>query len=580
MRETCPTLHPITAYPASAIAEAEAPLTAGTDRYMRAAAHYLLAASRRELAAQAAGAVQAGSAVHRLGGAAGAGVVLLVGGGHNGGDALLAGAALQRAGARVTALLATEHPHAAALAQAYADGVTVLAGQQAASWLHDETALRGPLSFRLVLDGLTGIGATGALRAEAAALVEPLIARGGRGQRGFRVLAVDLPSGTGVDEGTVPGPVLTADRTVTFTCLRGAHLLPPAAQHVGEVEVADLGLPVPAGAPLVQRPNETTLARMVTVPGDADHKYTRGVVGLWAGSLTYPGAAVLTASAAARTGAGMVRLIAPRRVEDLVLARRPEVVPADGRCQALVIGPGTDPGDEERIAQLAEALERSVDQDLPAVVDAGALTLVPSVLAAGTMAPGGLGERRVLTPHAGEAAALISELGVRRTRQEVEAAPAAAARRLATLTGATVVLKGTPTLVARPAGTDLGATEAGLLSLDAGPGWLATAGSGDVLAGILGTVLAARGAQEEQGSQRLDPAACAALAVRLHARAGWAASLTRQGLEADGECEGAHGGPVTALDVAEALPGVLARMVDHSLAPDGSPVARVEQCRS
>lgn len=248
MRETCPTLHPITAYPASAIAEAEAPLTAGTDRYMRAAAHYLLAASRQELAAQAAGAVQAGSAVHRLGGAAGAGVVLLVGGGHNGGDALLAGAALQRAGARVTALLATEHPHAAALAQAYADGVTVLAGQQAASWLHDETALRGPLSFRLVLDGLTGIGATGALRAEAAALVEPLIARGGRGQRGFRVLAVDLPSGTGVDEGTVPGPVLTADRTVTFTCLRGAHLLPPAAQHVGEVEVADLGLPVPAGA--------------------------------------------------------------------------------------------------------------------------------------------------------------------------------------------------------------------------------------------------------------------------------------------------------------------------------------------
>ncbi|WP_328705184.1 bifunctional ADP-dependent NAD(P)H-hydrate dehydratase/NAD(P)H-hydrate epimerase [Actinomyces faecalis] len=562
MRETCPTLHPTTAYPASAIAEAEAPLTAGTDRYMSAAAHYLLAASRRELAVRADDVAR-----HQVAGIVGAGVVLLVGGGHNGGDALLAGAGLQRAGARVTALLATEHPHAAALAQAHADGVTVLARQQAVSWLHDETAPSGPLSFRLVLDGLTGIGATGVLRAEAAALIEPLLARGGRGERPFRVLAVDVPSGTGVDDGTVSGPVLAADRTVTFTCLRGTHLLPPAAQYVGELEVADLGLPVPAGAPLAQRPDDTTLARMVTVPGDADHKYTRGVVGLWAGSQTYPGAAVLTASAAARTGAGMVRLLAPRRVEDLVLASRPEVVPADGRCQALVIGPGTDPGDEERMAQLAVALERALDQDLPAVVDAGALTLVPSLLAAVTTAPGGLGERRVLTPHAGEAAALISELGVRRTRHEVEAAPAAAVRHLATLTGATVVLKGTPTLVARPAGAEPGGAgnETGpLLSLDAGPGWLATAGSGDVLAGVLGTVLADRGAQEEQGGERLDPAACAALAVCLHARAGWAASLTRQGPEADGERESTHGGPVTALDVAEALPGVLARMVAHS----------------
>lgn len=563
MRETSSTYRPTTAYPASAIAGAEAPLTAGTDRYMHAAAHYLLAVSRRELA------VLGDDACHGPGGAAGAEVVLLVGGGHNGGDALLAGAGLQRAGARVTALLATTHPHAAALAQACADGVTVLAGQQAVSWLREQTGQAAPPSFRLVLDGLTGTGATGALRADAAALVEPLRACGERGERGFHVLAVDLPSGTGVDEGTVPGPVLTADRTVTFTCLRGAHLLPPAAQHVGEVEVADLGLPVPERQPLAVRPPDACLARLLRVPGDADHKYTRGVVGLWAGSQTYPGAAVLAASAAARTGAGMVRLLAPRRVEDLVLACRPEVVPVDGRCQALVIGPGTDPADEERARQLRGALDRSLEEDLPAVIDAAALTLVPDLLAGRRVTtPGGLRTRRVLTPHAGEAATLLSRLGRRWSRQEVEASAARAARELAEACGATVVLKASPTLVVSPP-ADAG-RQTTAVSLDAGPGWLATAGSGDVLAGILGALLASAAAWEETGHAPVDPARCAALAVRLHARAGWAASTRHLGARAAGLTDsrpaGQLGAPVVALDLVEALPGVLAAVIDHSSA--------------
>ena len=96
------------------------------------------------------------------------------------------------------------------------------------------------------------------------------------------------------------------------------------------------------------------------VPGSHDHKYTRGVLSVWAGSETYPGAAVLTCAAAVRTGAGMVRLMAPRRVQDLVLAARPEVVPATGRCQALVVGPGTDPADEPRTEAVAHSFAARV----------------------------------------------------------------------------------------------------------------------------------------------------------------------------------------------------------------------------
>ena len=145
------------------------------------------------------------------------------------------------------------------------------------------------------------------------------------------------------------------------------------------------------------RPDDAGLARLLRAPGGADHKYTRGVVGAWAGSLAYPGAAVLTCSAAVRAGAGMVRLTAPRRVTDLVLARRPEVVPAPGRAQALVLGPGTDPADAPRAVELRRALDAAARDFLPAVIDAGALGLLPAAMADGAR-PGAV---HVLTPHAG-----------------------------------------------------------------------------------------------------------------------------------------------------------------------------------
>ena len=552
---TAPTLAPTTAHRAAAIAAAEAPLTAGTDRYMRAAAGALVRAARAELR-------EAGA--RRL---TGARVLLLVGGGDNGGDALLAGALLAERGARVSAAAATDHPRAACAEAARAAGVILAgagagdvdaesAGAAVARFLA-ETAGDGAGGAALVIDGLTGIGARGPLRRRAAELIAPLRGAGPRGERPFRVLAVDLPSGTGVDDGTLPGPVLTADRSVTFTCPRGAHLLPPAARAVGRLDVVDLGLPLPRETPLAVRPDDADLARLLRAPGGADHKYTRGVVGAWAGSLAYPGAAVLTCSAAVRAGAGMVRLVAPRRVTDLVLARRPEVVPAPGRAQALVLGPGTDPADAPRAVELRRALDAAVRDFLPAVIDAGALGLLPAVMADGAR-PGAV---HVLTPHAGEAAALLTALGTARTRAGIEAAPAGAARALAEATGATVLLKATPTLVVGPG-------PAPALSVDPGPGWLATAGSGDVLAGILGALLAARGARREGGgppaepADPSEPALTAALAVRLHALAGDLAA---------GAGPGRTGRPLAAADLTRALPAAWSALHGARSRHDGAP---------
>ena len=396
----------ICAWPVQEISAAEAPLTAGTDRYMRAAAHAVARAALRELRqgpiVPGAAAPPAGSAYAPLapaspagppvlpvspsspvtptgtpadrGGAyvspgwiAGAPVLLLVGGGHNGADTLLAGGLLARSGCAVSAVLATEHPHPVALEEARSHGVTVYGAGYRSDSADDRSGTEAIVAVEaflarggLVLDGLTGIGADGPLRPDAAALIAPLVAAGEPGRRPLRVIAVDLPSGTGVDDGTIGGPVLAADRTITFTCLKGCLCLPPARHLCGAVEVVPLGLPAPASRPIARRPVDGGLGdyliRALPEPGADDHKYTRGVVGLWAGSETYPGAAVLTASGAVRAGAGMVRLAAPRRVEDLVLAARPEVVPTAGRSQALVLGPGIDPADAARADELRAVL--------------------------------------------------------------------------------------------------------------------------------------------------------------------------------------------------------------------------------
>jgi len=503
----------------------------------------------------------------------GAPVLLLVGGGHNGADTLLAGGLLSHSGCAVTAVLATEHPHPVALEEARSHGVTVYGAGYRSDGAEDWDSAEAVAAVEaflarggLVLDGLTGIGATGPLRPDAVALIAPLVAAGAPGRRPLRVIAVDLPSGTGVDDGTVDGPVLAADCTVTFTCLKGCLCLPPARHLCGAVEVVPLGLPSPTSRPIARRPVDGALGdyltRAVPEPGPDDHKYTRGVVGLWAGSESYPGAAVLTASGAVRAGAGMVRLAAPRRVEDLVLAARPEVVPTAGRAQALVLGPGIDPADTTRADEVRTVLRstlapsdggRQSPTRVPTVVDAGALSILAELLTEGLSCT----PLHVLTPHAGEAAALLTALEDKKTpaetahgwsRDRVEAHPGLAAREICRLTGATVLLKGATTLIAVP--------QRPVVSVDGGPGWMATAGSGDVLAGVLGAVLAGAAARWEQGtaSAASGPVLDAlvdsvAAGVRLHALAGAYAAAIPQG--AGGMGAGGH--PVAALDIAAAL---------------------------
>jgi hydroxyethylthiazole kinase-like uncharacterized protein yjeF len=497
---------------------------------MERAAFALAAVVRRDLARRRAVAGPDGELSD--GSVRGARVALLVGPGNNGGDALHAGAYLARRGLVVTAYLAAERVHDGGLAALRRAGGRVVAREAA-------TAAAGEIARSdVVVDGLLGIGASGALRGPAAELVTALLDALGDARDPARpwVVAVDAPSGIGVDDGTLPGPVLPADRTVTFGAAKPGLLLPPATHLAGAGAVIDLGLTLPGGAaPAVARLEEADVAARWVTPTAGDHKYTRGVVGVVAGTATYPGAAVLAASAAVRAGAGMVRYQGPDAVVRAVLAARPEVVAGDGWVQSWVLGPGlptTGDGAEQRDrvrAALAVASGRvsgGRQGPVPAVVDAGALGLVDHPC------PGWV----VLTPHAGELAALLASRGEAVDRAAVEAEPLRWARLAQRVTGATVLLKGAATVVVGPGRTVYSQADA--------PAWAATAGSGDVLAGLLGAMLAARSAEVVAHPERA--AEVAAAAALVHGRAAERAN---------------PGGPVAALDIADAIGPVVAGLL-------------------
>nr|WP_307220345.1 ADP/ATP-dependent (S)-NAD(P)H-hydrate dehydratase [Microbacterium sp. SORGH_AS_0888] len=268
-------------------------------------------------------------------------------------------------------------------------------------------------------------------------------------------------------------------------------------------------------------------ARSLRAPRPTDDKYSRGVVGIRTGSPAYPGAAVLGVEAAWRAGTGMVRFLGPARAADLVLARRPETVTAAGRVQAWVVGSGTDAAARSgaETAELAEVLAGSD----PVIVDAGALDLAPTATAP-----------VIVTPHAREHDLLRLLLGLAPVAPDADLTErAAAAARTAASLGGVVLLKGATTLVADPSG--------GVRRIAAGTPWLATAGTGDVLAGALGALVAGRAAEGRPDAAALADAAAAA--AWLHGRAGVLAAA-RQGEPA--------GGPITALDVAAALPAAVA----------------------
>ena len=204
-------------------------------------------------------------------------------------------------------------------------------------------------------------------------------------------------------------------------------------------------------------------------PGTADNKYTRGTVGFVTGSEQYPGAALLGINAAFELGIGMVRYLGPKVVTDLILSNRPEVVPGLDRSKALVVGSGIGHDNQDQLANIRNATSLG----LPLVIDAGGLQLVETNY---------LKAPAVLTPHALEAERLFSKLGHVRHRKDIEANPIASARELSELTNQVVLLKGSITVIATPSGE----------TIESGPGsvHLATAGTGDVLAGMIGALVA------------------------------------------------------------------------------------------
>ncbi|AGZ39255.1 hypothetical protein AFR_04830 [Actinoplanes friuliensis DSM 7358] len=437
------------------------------------------------------------------GGVYGSTVVLLVGSGDNGGDALYAGATLAARGAAVKAiLLSPERVHLAGLAALRRSGGVTVAGL--------------PSRADLVVDGIVGIGASGGLREPAAALVKSLSDLRGRDGARPPVVAVDVPSGVAVDTGDVPGDAVQADVTVTFGCLKPAHVVGAAAALAGHVELVDIGLGATLHAdPAVRVPDAADIAEWWPRTGPGSDKYSRGVVGVATGSATYPGAAILSVAGALAGPTGMVRYAGSADSE--VVQHHPSVVAAKrvadaGRVQAWVCGSGLGTDDGAR-TELRSVLATS----LPVLLDADALTLLVDGQHATDL-------RRdaplVITPHDGEFARLALE--------RPGADRIGAACKLAAWINAVVLLKGDRTIVATPAGE--------VWVNPTGSSALATAGSGDVLAGLLGSLLAAG----------LPPERAAIMAAYAHGLAGRLA---------------AEGGPVTAPDVAAALRPVLADLL-------------------
>ncbi|MGA8112181.1 MAG: NAD(P)H-hydrate epimerase, partial [Actinocatenispora sp.] len=381
----------------------------------------------------------------------GAHALLLVGAGNNGGDALFAGARLARRGVRVSALLL-------APGRTHDDGLAVFraAGGRTVDAVPDGTDL--------VVDGILGIGGRPGLRPDALAAVRATAALG------VPVLAVDVPSGVAVDTGATPEESVHADVTVTFGAMKPALLVGAAAARSGLVELVDIGLDdcLPA-EPWLRAPDAEDVAAWWPVPGPGDDKYTRGVVGIAAGSSRYTGAAVLAVGGALAGPAGFVRYAG--HAAEHVAREWPEAVLADrvgdaGRVQAWVVGPGlgTD-------ARAKGELRAALALDVPVCVDADGLTLLaddPAAWLSGRTAA------TVVTPHDREFARLA---GGPPGEDRV-----GAVRDLAARLGVVVLLKGDRTIVAAPDG--------GCLVNSTGSAALATAGSGDVLSGLLGSLLA------------------------------------------------------------------------------------------
>jgi NAD(P)H-hydrate repair Nnr-like enzyme with NAD(P)H-hydrate dehydratase domain/NAD(P)H-hydrate repair Nnr-like enzyme with NAD(P)H-hydrate epimerase domain len=539
----------IRAYAVSAVREAEAEAMAGCqdgELMARAATALAAVASERLGGGHSTKGHQDHPDPQATGGLLGKCVVAMVGAGNNGGDALYAVASLATAGATAVVLTVADSVHEGGLRAARDAGALVLS----ATDVRADSAAVVSATLReadLVIDGIVGIGGRPGLSPQVEGLLREV-------SDTAYVLAVDLPSGADPAGEVATQSCVFADETVTFITAKPVHLLPATEPAVGRLTVVDIGVAI-AADPVVERLTRDDASWLWPQPGPADDKYSRGVLGIVAGGENYTGAAVLAVTAAVCSGAGMVRYVGPPTPTMLVRSQVPEAVVGVGRVQAWLVGPGVDVGDESEQGRAQRAAAQSaVDSGLPCVVDAGGLDLIVEPRTTPTL----------LTPHAGELAAMLSRLEgsgqVRASqvsssqvsatqvstsqvsatvdRAAVVSAPLGHARRLADLTGCTVLLKGSTTLVAAPSSSGLAVRSQG----DA-PFWLGTAGSGDVLAGVAGTLLAS-------GLSPLDSGSLAAL---VHGLAGNASN---------------PGGPVRALDVAKATSGVIAALMARRHARD------------
>ncbi|NLV71060.1 MAG: NAD(P)H-hydrate dehydratase [Actinobacteria bacterium] len=451
--------------------------------------------------------------------------LIVCGRGNNGGDGLAAARQLHLVGQPVACVVAVGSPSeltadaALNFRAAERTGVNLRVGT-VPEYLWEET--------ELIVDCLLGTGATGELRGRPAELAELINAAAARG---VPVVSVDVPSGVDATTGSIAQGTVAADVTITFHSAKSGLVCPPGSEAAGEVLVWDIGIP----QSLEPEPDLWVVnGDDVNVPGRRvdDHKYRAGYVAVLAGSAAYPGAAWLATQAAYRTGAGYVRLLMTtggaqgvrnRLVEavlqeigsgdhladaDAVLA-----VLADERLGSLVAGPGLG-----RKPETLAAVKRVVlESEAPLVLDADGLFAFAG-MAEELRSRSGV----VLTPHAGELAAL---LGV--AVSEVTIAVLAAARRAAASTGQVVLLKGSSTVIAAPSGDTRVVVQ--------GPPQLASAGTGDVLSGVIGALLA----------KGLDPFEAAYAGAWVHAEAGRVRAIT--------DPQG-----VLAGDLLECIPGIIA----------------------
>jgi hydroxyethylthiazole kinase-like uncharacterized protein yjeF len=399
--------------------------------------------------------VAAAEAIRRFAGPLPA--LVLCGPGNNGGDGYVIARVLQERGldVRVAALGEPASPAARAARAGWGGAALPLADAAPAP---------------LLIDALFGTGLKRPIEAE-------VVERLGRLAAAARVrVAIDLPSGAATDDGCLLSPVPDFDLTVTFATLKPSHLLQPAARHMGRIVVADIGIAAESRLSEIGRPR-------LRGPSPDDHKYRRGLVLVVAG--TMPGAAALAASAVLRGGAGYAVLAGEGgAVPQAIVRRRAEEVGAlldDERIGAVLIGPGLG-----RDAVAGERLEAVLASPHPVVLDGDALWLLGDDISIARRLP-----TTVATPHEGEFRRAFGDRG-----GKLAGARAAAARAVMT-----IVHKGPDTVVASPDG------HAAIAS--AAAHWLATAGTGDVLAGLVASRLAAGEAPFE--------AACAA--VWLQARA-------------------------------------------------------------